>query len=1149
MDSRNNQNRVLVNEKQELGIQENAEKYDFLARVSDDEAERENQDDCILMTKLQGTSPNKKVDTAPTYDTNAMSEGGGTAGYEGVQNRFGNVNPGQVRPVKCYNYNDAGHIARNCTQLKQPHNSEYYKDKMLLMQSQENGVALDVEQLLFLAGGQDNAFDDDVDEKPAPMAQTMFMANLSSADHVTDEAAPSYDSDILLWVQDHDHYQEAICAHHEEHAMHDSVQLNHVVDSHVDYTSDSNMIPYDQYVKDNEVPVVHSNVSFVPNDAFMMIYNDMCKPHAQSVTNPSQNTVVKNSITAELAIYKEQVKLPKPYYNELNKVAISYKNPLCLTRAKQVQPALYNGHEIIKDNHALAIVHNTEDTLEIVEITKKKMNDKMKDPESVTRKARCLELKAELANLRDKSHHDNQEELINCFSKLKVKPKVLARGKHAIDVEPIVPRLRNNRDAHLDYLRHVKESVKTIRDIVEEAKVVIQIVLWYFDSGCLKHMMGDRSRLMNFMKKFIETIRFRNDHFGAIMGYEDYVIGDSVISRKTVPRTPQQNSVVERWNCNLVEGARTMLIFSKASMFLWVEVVATALQAPVNSVGTPSSTTIDQDAPSLSISPSSLALQSHSLHQGVAAESIFMEDNLVTPVDNTPFINVFAPKPNSEASSSGDISSTESTYVKLDEYGDVLKNKAQLVAKGYRQEEGIDFEESFSSMDVKTAFVNGKLKEEVYVSQPEGFVDPDHLTHVYRLKKALYGLKQAPRAAVTPPDEEVMAVLRRRVKTGPLFGKRYTTRSDKLARLVSRMVTLESKRIDRYIQGLASTIRITMETSPCQKFFHCCKGSPTRSKRHDECFSFHLSFSIVIFDFNACCKSSYRLAPTKMQELSNQLKELQEKGYHQLRVHEEDIPKTAFRTRYGHFEFTVMPFGLTNALAENAFQTLKDMLYDAPIMALPEGADDFVVYCDASNQGKLLGQEIIQETTNKIVQIKERLKVARDRQKSYADKRWKPLEFSVGDKVLLKVSPRKGVVRFGKRSKLSPRYVGPFDIVKRIGPVAYQVRLPQELVGVHDTFHMSNLKKCLADVNLHLPLDEVKVDDKLHFVEEPIEILDRGVKKLKRRWIPIVKVRWNSRRGPEFTWERKDEMKRKYPHLCVSATVGRATEISRRNCL
>nr|GEU61426.1 hypothetical protein [Tanacetum cinerariifolium] len=263
-----------------------------------------------------------------------------------------------------------------------------------------------------------DAFDSDMDE--APTAQTMLIANLSSADPVTDEAGPSYDSDILSEVQDHDHHQNAVCAHHEEHPMHDSVQLDHVVNSHADYTSDSNMISYGQYVKDNEVLVVHSNVSFVPNNAFMMIYNDMCEPHAQSVSNPSRNTVVKKSLTAELATYKEQVKLPKPYYNELNKVAIGYKNPLCLTRAKQVQPALYNGHEIIKDNHALAIVHNTEDTLEIAEITRKKMNDKMKDPECVIRKARCLKLEAELTNLRNTSHHDNQEELINRSSKLEV---------------------------------------------------------------------------------------------------------------------------------------------------------------------------------------------------------------------------------------------------------------------------------------------------------------------------------------------------------------------------------------------------------------------------------------------------------------------------------------------------------------------------------------------------------------------------------------------------------------------------------------------------------------------------------------------------------------------------------------------------------
>ncbi|GKF49098.1 hypothetical protein Tco_0142349 [Tanacetum coccineum] len=174
---------------------------------------------------------------------------------------------------------------------------------------------------------------------------------------------------------------------------------------------------------------------------------------------------------------------------------------------------------------------------------------------------------------------------------------------------------------------------------------------------------------------------------------------------------------------------------------------------------------------------------------------------------------------------------------------------------------------------------------------------------------------------------------------------------------------------------------------------------------------------------------------------------------------------------------------------------------------------------------------MVQETTDNVVQIKERLKAARDRQKSYADNRRKPLEFSVGDQVLLKVSPWKGVVRFGKKGKLAPRYVGPFEIIERIGPVAYRLRLPQELSCVHDTFHVSNLKKCLADANLHVPLKEIKVYMTLRFVEEPVEIMDREVKRLKRSRIPIVKVRWNSKRGPEFTWEREDHMKAKYPHL------------------
>ncbi|GKA23318.1 putative reverse transcriptase domain-containing protein [Tanacetum coccineum] len=154
-----------------------------------------------------------------------------------------------------------------------------------------------------------------------------------------------------------------------------------------------------------------------------------------------------------------------------------------------------------------------------------------------------------------------------------------------------------------------------------------------------------------------------------------------------------------------------------------------------------------------------------------------------------------------------------------------------------------------------------------------------------------------------------------------------------------------------------------------------------------------------------------------------------------------------------------------------------------------------------------------------------------DCMKSYADKRRKPLEFSVGDYVLLKVSPWKGVVHFRKKGKLASRFVGPFEIIEKVGPVAYRLDLPEELNGVHDMFYVSNLKKCLADPTLQVPLDEIQVDAKLNFVEEPVEILEREFKKLKRSRIAIVKVRWNSKRGPEFTWEREDQMKLKYPHL------------------
>ncbi|GKC92990.1 hypothetical protein Tco_1158432 [Tanacetum coccineum] len=159
------------------------------------------------------------------------------------------------------------------------------------------------------------------------------------------------------------------------------------------------------------------------------------------------------------------------------------------------------------------------------------------------------------------------------------------------------------------------------------------------------------------------------------------------------------------------------------------------------------------------------------------------------------------------------------------------------------------------------------------------------------------------------------------------------------------------------------------------------------------------------------------------------------------------------------------------------------------------------------------------------------MQATRDRQKSYANLKRKPMEFQVGDRVMLKVSPWKWVVRFGKRGKFNPRYVGPFKVLEKVGSVAYKLELPQELRRVHNTFHVSNLKKCYSDKPLAVLLEGLHMDDKLHFVEKPVEIMDREVKRLNQSRIPIVKVRWNSRRGPEFTWEHENQFQKKYPHL------------------
>ncbi|KAJ9544258.1 hypothetical protein OSB04_023965 [Centaurea solstitialis] len=214
----------------------------------------------------------------------------------------------------------------------------------------------------------------------------------------------------------------------------------------------------------------------------------------------------------------------------------------------------------------------------------------------------------------------------------------------------------------------------------------------------------------------------------------------------------------------------------------------------------------------------------------------------------------------------------------------------------------------------------------------------------------------------------------------------------------------------------------------------------------------------------------------------------------------------------------------TDGQSERTIQTLEDMLRACEALygrkcRSPLGWEEI-------GDSQLTGHDIIQETTDKV--SSKLLEIVRKVMPTTVENRWTS---QVGDKVLLKVSPWKRLVRLSKRGKLIPRYVRPFEIIEIVGPVAYKLRLPEEMSEIHNTFHVSNLKKCITDESQVIPLKEVLMDTTLRFVEEPIEILDKEVKKLKMSKIPIVKVHWRSSRGPEYTWEREDFMRKKYPQL------------------
>ncbi|XP_057465119.1 uncharacterized protein LOC130754864 [Actinidia eriantha] len=186
---------------------------------------------------------------------------------------------------------------------------------------------------------------------------------------------------------------------------------------------------------------------------------------------------------------------------------------------------------------------------------------------------------------------------------------------------------------------------------------------------------------------------------------------------------------------------------------------------------------------------------------------------------------------------------------------------------------------------------------------------------------------------------------------------------------------------------------------------------------------------------------------------------------------------------------------------------------------------------------EITGPDIVLEITEKIKLIQDRLKVAQDRQKSYADVNRREVEFQEGDWVFLKVSPMKGIMRFEKKGKLSPRYMGPFEILEKIGPVAYRLALTPDFANMHDVFHVSVLRKYIADPTHVLEQPPIELEGNLQYEEQPVRIMDSRVKQLRNKAIPLVKVWWENQTTAEATWEKESDMRQKYPHLFEQSTT------------
>ena len=212
----------------------------------------------------------------------------------------------------------------------------------------------------------------------------------------------------------------------------------------------------------------------------------------------------------------------------------------------------------------------------------------------------------------------------------------------------------------------------------------------------------------------------------------------------------------------------------------------------------------------------------------------------------------------------------------------------------------------------------------------------------------------------------------------------------------------------------------------------------------------------------------------------------------------------------------------------NSYQSSIGM---APFEALYGRKCRTPVCWDEVGERRLIGPELVQITLDKIQIVRDRLKIARDKQKSYADKLRRDLQFMVGDRVFLKVSPWKGVLRFGRCGKLRPRYIGPYEIIARVGLVAYRLDLPPELSKVHNVFHVSLLRKYIPDPSHVLRDKPIELKDNLTYKEQPMQIVDRREQILRNKVIPLVKVLWGNHRIKEATWESEAQIRIKYPQL------------------